>query len=85
MMTGVYTTRWATVIMLGDGQLRVNSDGILDCKDWSKADLETAIDALKSQGWTLVGSVERKLKGCDGREAMDLFFRMKEERKKIEN
>jgi len=79
-MTGAFTTRWATIIMLESGRLRVNSDGILDCGDWSKVDLENAISALKQQGWSLVGSVDRKVNhGCIGREAMDLFFRMNKE------
>jgi hypothetical protein len=78
-MTGVFQTRWATIIILGEGKVRVNSDGILDCGEWSNNDLEKAIDALKSQGWALVGSVDRRLKGCNPREATDLFFRMSKE------
>jgi hypothetical protein len=78
-MTGVYRTRWATIIIMGEGKVRVNSDGILDCGEWSKVELEKAIDALKAQGWTLVGSVDRRLKGECPQEAMDLFFRMKKE------
>jgi hypothetical protein len=81
IMTGVYRTRWATIIILGEGKVRVNSDGILECGEWSKKELETAIDALKDQGWTLVGSVDRRLKGTCPQEAVDLFFRVKEEQK----
>jgi hypothetical protein len=78
-MTGVFQTRWATIIILGEGRVRVTSDGILDCGEWSKEELERAIDALKTQGWTLVGSVDRRLKECSHQEAMDLFFRMSKE------
>ncbi len=80
-MTGVFQTRWATIILLGEGKVRVNSDGILDCGEWSKQELEKAIAALKSEGWTLVGSVDRRLKGCSQQEATDLFFRMRMEEK----
>jgi hypothetical protein len=78
-MTGVFQTRWATIIILGGGKVRVNSDGILDCGEWSKVELEKALDTLKAQGWTLVGSVDRRLKGCSQQEATDLFFRMRKE------
>ncbi len=75
-MSNIYTTRWATVILQVDGKLRVNSDGILECRDWSRDELEHAIRTLKEQGWALVGSVDRKVKGSNGRQAMDLFFRL---------
>jgi hypothetical protein len=78
-MTGIFTTRWATVVILGDGRMRINSDGILECGEWSATDLETAIERLKEQGWTLVGSVDRRV-GSQAVEGMDLFFRtVKEE------
>jgi hypothetical protein len=75
-MTGSFITRWATVFILGDGRMRVNSDGILDCGDWTRDDLGQAIERLKEQGWVLVGSVDRRA-GCDAVDGLDLFFRLK--------
>ncbi len=75
-MTGSYITRWATIIIMGDGKLRVNSDGILDCGDWTREELEQAIDRLREQGWALVGSVDRRV-GKEVVDGMDLYFRMK--------
>jgi hypothetical protein len=77
-MTGTFTTRWATVIILGEGRMRIHSDGILDCGEWTGADLKKAIEQLKEQGWTLVGSVDRRV-GSQAVEGMDLFFRANRE------
>jgi hypothetical protein len=76
-MTSGFITRWATVFILGDGMMRVNSDGILNCGDWTRADLEIALARLNEQGWVLVGSVDRRV-GCEAVDGMDLFFRPKE-------
>lgn len=75
-MTGDFNTRWATVVFEGDGNLRIFSDGILDCGEWKRADLEKALKRLEAEGWLLVGSVDRQV---DGRkhDALDMFFRRK--------
>ena len=74
MSTKHYETRWITVFIVGNGKLRIISDGLVNSGDWTSCELEKQMSLLNQDGWQVVSSIDRK--DCSSpHPAMDLYFR----------
>jgi hypothetical protein len=73
-MPMLYETHCVSVMFLGRGKIRVNSDGFVTEGIWNCEELNQMLAGLTRQGWTLVSSVDRTPPHVR-LEAMDLFFR----------
>jgi hypothetical protein len=69
-----YQTKYISLLFFSNGQIRINSDGWVQCREYSQTEANELLRQLSNQGWTLVGSFAQKhSQGVV--EAMDLYFR----------
>jgi hypothetical protein len=55
-----FDTQCVTLIPNDRGGWFLQSDGILDCRDYSELELEEEIERLLLEGWVLVGNINHR-------------------------
>ncbi len=69
-----YQTKYISCTFLTNSQVRIHSDGWVECREYSLQEVNQLLSELTKKGWALVGSCDQKhIQG--GVEAMDLYFR----------
>ncbi len=70
----VYQTKYIILTFLTNSQVRIFTDGWVECRECALAEVNQLLGDLAKTGWNLVGSFDHK--HIQGRpEAMDLYFR----------
>jgi hypothetical protein len=73
-MSNHFDTQCVSLVPNGRGGWSLQSDGILDCGDYSELELEEEIERLLLDGWVLVGCVNHKPYQVNPSQR-DLYFR----------